>query len=39
MVGAVILARLVDDPVLSDEVLSETLAWIKHQDADLSTSH
>lgn len=39
MVGAVILARLVDDPVLSDEVLSETLAWIEHQDADLSTSH
>lgn len=39
MVGAVILARLVDDPVLSDEVLSETLAWIEHQDADTSASH
>lgn len=39
MVGAVILARLVDDPVLSDEVLNETLAWIEHQDADTSTSH
>lgn len=36
MVGAVILARLVDDPVLSDEVLKETLAWIEHQDADTS---
>ncbi len=39
MVGAVILARLVDDPALSDEVLSETLAWIEHQDADTSASH
>lgn len=28
MVGAVILARLVDDRQLSDEVLEETLAWI-----------
>jgi TetR/AcrR family transcriptional regulator, transcriptional repressor for nem operon len=39
MVGAVILARLVDDPALSDEVLKETLAWIEHQDADTSASH
>ncbi|WP_027818589.1 TetR/AcrR family transcriptional regulator [Paraburkholderia bannensis] len=38
MVGAVILARLVDDPVLSNEVLSETLAWIEHQDADTSAA-
>jgi TetR/AcrR family transcriptional regulator, transcriptional repressor for nem operon len=28
MVGAVILARAVDDPELSDEVLEETRAWI-----------
>jgi TetR/AcrR family transcriptional repressor of nem operon len=28
MVGAVILARAVDDPELSDEVLIETRAWI-----------
>lgn len=28
MVGAVILARAVDDPTLSDEVLEQTRAWI-----------
>lgn len=28
MVGAVILARAIDDPALSDEVLAETRAWI-----------
>lgn len=28
MVGAVILARAIDDPVLSEEVLEETRAWI-----------
>lgn len=28
MVGAVILARAIDDPVLSDEILGETKAWI-----------
>jgi TetR/AcrR family transcriptional repressor of nem operon len=28
MVGAVILARLSDDPELSDEVLAQTRAWI-----------
>ena len=28
MVGAVILARAIDDPALSDEVLEETRAWI-----------
>ncbi|MGY4289771.1 TetR/AcrR family transcriptional repressor of nem operon [Bradyrhizobium sp. LM2.7] len=29
MVGAVILARAIDDPALSDEVLEQTRAWIK----------
>lgn len=28
MVGAIILARAVDDPALSDEILEETQAWI-----------
>jgi TetR/AcrR family transcriptional repressor of nem operon len=28
MVGAVVLARAVDDPRLSDEVLKQTHAWI-----------
>ncbi len=28
MVGAVILARAVDDPDLSDEILGQTRAWI-----------
>jgi TetR/AcrR family transcriptional repressor of nem operon len=28
MVGAVILARAVDDPALSDEILEQTRAWI-----------
>lgn len=28
MVGAVVLARLSDDPALSDEILAETHAWI-----------
>ncbi len=28
MVGAVILARAIDDPALSDEILGETRAWI-----------
>jgi TetR/AcrR family transcriptional repressor of nem operon len=28
MVGALILARSIDDPALSDELLSETRAWI-----------
>lgn len=28
MVGAVILARAVDDPALSDEILQQTRAWI-----------
>lgn len=29
MVGAVILARAIDDTTLSDEVLEQTRAWIK----------
>jgi TetR/AcrR family transcriptional regulator, transcriptional repressor for nem operon len=33
MVGAVILARSVDDQALSDEILEETRGWI---DANLS---
>ena len=28
MVGAMVLARMSDDPELSDEVLSQTRAWI-----------
>ncbi|WP_175625410.1 MULTISPECIES: TetR/AcrR family transcriptional regulator [Oxalobacteraceae] len=28
MVGAVMLARLVDDPALSEQVLADTLAWL-----------
>jgi TetR/AcrR family transcriptional repressor of nem operon len=28
MVGALILARAIDDPALSDEVLEQTRAWI-----------
>ncbi|MGO4560141.1 TetR/AcrR family transcriptional regulator [Mesorhizobium sp. 2RAF21] len=33
MVGAIILARAIDDPVLSDEVLEETRAWIGPADS------
>jgi TetR/AcrR family transcriptional regulator, transcriptional repressor for nem operon len=29
MVGAMIMARAIDDPAFSDEVLNETLAWLK----------
>lgn len=29
MVGAVILARAIDDPILSDEILEKTQAWIE----------
>jgi TetR/AcrR family transcriptional repressor of nem operon len=29
MVGAVVLARAIDDPALSDEILDETRAWIE----------
>ena len=31
MVGAMILARVSDDPALSDEVLDQTRAWIASQ--------
>ena len=37
MVGGVILARLSDDPRLSDEVLTETLAWIERKGAAPAT--
>jgi TetR/AcrR family transcriptional repressor of nem operon len=39
MVGALILARLSDDPKLSDEVLTETRAWIAGAAARQSPSH
>lgn len=29
MVGAMVLARAIDDPALSDEVLAETRAWVR----------
>jgi TetR/AcrR family transcriptional repressor of nem operon len=32
MVGAMILARVSNDAALSDEVLSETRAWLAEQD-------
>jgi TetR/AcrR family transcriptional repressor of nem operon len=28
MVGAVILARAIDDPALSDEILEQTREWV-----------
>jgi hypothetical protein len=31
MVGAMILARVSDDPVLADEVLDQTQAWLEGQ--------
>ncbi|WP_118182849.1 TetR/AcrR family transcriptional regulator [Paraburkholderia phosphatilytica] len=34
MVGAVVLARLADDPKLSDEVLKQTHAWIREKKPD-----
>jgi TetR/AcrR family transcriptional repressor of nem operon len=34
MVGAMILARASDDPVLSDEVLNQTRAWLEAQAKD-----
>jgi TetR/AcrR family transcriptional regulator, transcriptional repressor for nem operon len=37
MVGAVILARLVDDPKLSDELLEQTRSWIGKKKAKEST--
>ena len=33
MVGAVVLARLCDDPMLSDEILTATRAWIVEHEA------
>jgi TetR/AcrR family transcriptional repressor of nem operon len=34
MVGALILARMSADPELSDEILSETRAWLAAQADD-----
>jgi TetR/AcrR family transcriptional repressor of nem operon len=36
MVGAVILARAIDEPALSDEILKETRAWIEAGIKDVS---
>ena len=36
MVGAVILARVADDPALSDEILKETRAWLTEAEAKKS---
>jgi TetR/AcrR family transcriptional regulator, transcriptional repressor for nem operon len=33
MVGAVVLARVSDDPRLADEILAETSAWLRGEDA------
>ena len=38
MVGAVILARAIDDPALSDEVLEQTRAWIDAAISQVSAS-
>lgn len=38
MVGAVILARAIDDPVLSDEILDQTRAWIDAGTAQVPIS-
>lgn len=38
MVGAVILARAIDDPALSDEVLEQTRAWIKAGTSRMSVT-
>ena len=38
MVGAVILARAIDDPALSDEVLEQTRAWIDASISQVSAS-
>jgi TetR/AcrR family transcriptional repressor of nem operon len=38
MVGAVILARAIDDPALSDEVLEQTRAWIDAGISQVSAS-
>jgi TetR/AcrR family transcriptional repressor of nem operon len=38
MVGAVILARAVDDPELSDEVLEQTRDWIDRKAGTTKTA-
>jgi TetR/AcrR family transcriptional repressor of nem operon len=38
MVGAVILARAIDDPTLSDEVLEQTRAWVDAGISQVSAS-
>lgn len=38
MVGAVILARAIDDPALSDEILEQTRAWIDAGIGQVSVS-
>ena len=38
MVGAVIIARAIDDPALSDEVLEQTRAWIDAGISQVSAS-
>ncbi|MER8537728.1 TetR/AcrR family transcriptional regulator [Mesorhizobium sp. M0644] len=38
MVGAVILARAIDDPALSDEVLEQTRAWVDAGISQVSAS-
>jgi len=38
MVGAVILARAVDDPTLSDEILEQTRAWVDAGISQVSAS-
>ncbi|CAN7506846.1 TetR/AcrR family transcriptional regulator [Caulobacter sp. LjRoot300] len=34
MVGAVVLARAIDDPVLSEEILDQTRSWIEEKTSD-----
>ncbi|KSV72259.1 TetR/AcrR family transcriptional regulator [Ensifer sp. ENS08] len=38
MIGALILARMTDDPKLSDEILDETRAWLAAQDKQKSAA-
>ncbi|HWW27974.1 MAG TPA: helix-turn-helix domain-containing protein [Caulobacter sp.] len=35
MVGAVVLARAIDDPVLSEEILGQTRSWIEEKASDV----
>jgi TetR/AcrR family transcriptional regulator, transcriptional repressor for nem operon len=39
MVGAMILARMSDDPEISDEVLNETRAWLREQGQTRPKAH